>query len=86
MLVCVCACDPLYVGVYLSVRVLVRSHLALSLPWDLMKFMSLYLDRKATSWLLVLLMTTRKRLLETNQSVETTGRKIIITNQSKRER
>ena len=30
------------------------SHLALSLPWDLMKFMSLYLDRKATSWLLVL--------------------------------
>lgn len=30
------------------------SHLALSLPCDLMKFMSLYLDRKATSWLLVL--------------------------------
>lgn len=31
-----------------------QSHLALSLPWDLMKFMSLYLDRKVTSWLLVL--------------------------------
>lgn len=30
------------------------SHLALSLPCDLMKFMSLYFDRKATSWLLVL--------------------------------
>lgn len=30
------------------------SHLALSLPCDLMKFMYLYLDRKATSWLLVL--------------------------------
>lgn len=30
------------------------SHLALSLPCDLMKFMLLYLDRKATSWLLVL--------------------------------
>ncbi len=30
------------------------SHLALSLPWDLIKFMSLYFDRKATSWLLVL--------------------------------
>lgn len=30
------------------------SHLALSLPCDLMKFIFLYLDRKATSWLLVL--------------------------------
>lgn len=32
----------------------VSTHRALSLPWDLMKFISLYLDRKATSWSLVL--------------------------------
>lgn len=30
------------------------SYLALSRPWDLMKFRSLYLDRNATSWLLFL--------------------------------
>lgn len=29
-------------------------YLALSRPWDLMKFRSLYLDRNATSWLLFL--------------------------------
>lgn len=30
------------------------THRALSLPWDLMKFMLRYLERKATSWSLVL--------------------------------
>lgn len=37
-----------------SARSHVSTHRALSLPWDLMKFISLYLDRKATSWSLVL--------------------------------